>query len=193
MPHNITHFTEVVTPPASEPITLAEAKAHLRVDTSDDDALINALVVAARECAEQWLRRALLTTTFRLNADSFPIGGITITLDNSPVQSVTSIKYDTETTDDVVFDPSNFNTDLVTEPSRIVLVDGGTWPETKIAPNVVRVEYVSGYASASVIPQPIIQGMLLMIGDWYEFREDSVQIMPKASERLMGAYRVFEF
>jgi len=62
----------IVTPPAEEPVTLTEAKNHLRVDLSDDDSLISALIVAAREHAEAITRRAFITQTLKLSLDAFP-------------------------------------------------------------------------------------------------------------------------
>lgn len=62
----------VVTPPAAEPITLDEAKLHLRVTGTDDDAYITGLITAARQYEEKVQNRAFITTTFRMQLDSFP-------------------------------------------------------------------------------------------------------------------------
>ena len=62
----------LVTAPASEPVSLTEAKAHLRLDSADDDSLITALIRSARETAEAHMRRALVSQTWRLSLDRFP-------------------------------------------------------------------------------------------------------------------------
>ena len=62
----------LVTAPASEPVSLAEAKAHLRIEAADDDSLIGALITAARQSAEAHMRRALMSQTWRLSLDRFP-------------------------------------------------------------------------------------------------------------------------
>mgnify|MGYP000365478232 CR=1 FL=1 len=75
--------------PAVEPISLAEAKAHLRVDTSADDSLITSLIVAARKYFEERTRRSLITQSWKLTLDDFPTE---FTLTRPPIQSVTSVK-----------------------------------------------------------------------------------------------------
>src|SRR4051794_386751 len=66
------YHLKVTTQPTVEVLTLAEAKAHLRVDITDDDDLITELIVAARESCERWVSRSFLTTTWRLTLDHFP-------------------------------------------------------------------------------------------------------------------------
>src|SRR3974377_2319928 len=66
---------DLITPPAVEPVTLAEAKQHARVEYPDDDALITGMIVAARRMAETRLRSALITQTWNLYLDSFPSAG----------------------------------------------------------------------------------------------------------------------
>src|SRR5690348_16556758 len=80
----------LIADPATEPVSLAEAKAHLRVTASDEDALISALIIAAREAAEHELGRALITQTWEKTLDLFPDA---IELTNPPVQSVASVQY----------------------------------------------------------------------------------------------------
>jgi len=63
---------KLVTPPAVEPVTLDEAKAHLRLDSNEDDTYVSALIAAARERVELFLRRALITQTFEFTLDGFP-------------------------------------------------------------------------------------------------------------------------
>lgn len=81
---------KLITPPSEEPLTLTEVKLHLRVENTDDNALITALIVAAREQAESITARALCTQTWELVLDAFPEACV---LRHSPVQSVTSVDY----------------------------------------------------------------------------------------------------
>ena len=84
----------IKTPPASEPVSLAEAKSFLRITDGDDDALISSLVTAIRQKAEFWTRRSFITQTWTLWLDSVP-KGFNITVPLSPLQSITHIKsYD---------------------------------------------------------------------------------------------------
>jgi uncharacterized phiE125 gp8 family phage protein len=82
---------KLVTPPEVEPITLEEAKSHLRIDTDAEDVYVSALITAARERVELFLRRALATQTFEYTLDGFPSGVIDIP--RPPLQSAGDIKY----------------------------------------------------------------------------------------------------
>ncbi len=78
-------------PPASEPVSLAEAKTYLRITDSDDDALINSMVTAIRQKAETWTRRLFITQTWTLWLDWAPEGAM-LPIPLSPLQSVVDIK-----------------------------------------------------------------------------------------------------
>src|SRR5262245_27210237 len=82
----------LITPPASEPISLTLAKSHLRVDHTDDDTLITAQIAGARFFAEKFTARAFITQTWELVIDQFPTNEIKIPL--PPLQTVNHIKYD---------------------------------------------------------------------------------------------------
>ncbi len=164
--------TQVVIQPATEPVSLAEAKAHLRVTSSDEDALISALIVAAREAAEHETGRSLITQTREKTLDVFPEA---IRLDYPPVQSITSIKFLDENGDEQTLSASSYKLDNASDscPAWIKIATGRAWPSTYPEINAVRVRYVAGWASAAEVPQSIKQWMLLNIGHWYENREAS--------------------
>ena len=79
---------KLVTAPAAEPVTLVEAKTHLRLDTSSDDTYVSALITAARERVELFLRRALITQVFEFAVDDFPAYDRAIDLPRPPLRSV---------------------------------------------------------------------------------------------------------
>lgn len=158
---------KVITPPAEEPITLAEAKLHLRVDHADEDALIEALIAVAREKAEHLTGRALVTQTLEWISDVFPD---CIRLWKTPLQSVTSIKYLDAAGNHQTLSESAYWVDSDGAPARIVAVDGQSWPETSTQPNAVRVRYVAGYGAAADVPESIKQWMKLTIGVLYDRR-----------------------
>src|SRR5690242_14642324 len=83
----------VVTAPAAEPVTLAEAKDHLRVDDTNSDSRITSRIKAARTAAENFMQRALVQRTYRLTLEGFPANGCALELPFSPAVSVDSIKY----------------------------------------------------------------------------------------------------
>lgn len=148
--------------PTSGAVTLQEAKFHLRVEISDDDEIINNLIIVATSMAEHELGRALVTQSIKLEMNSFPRKAIE--LDMPPVQSVTSIKYLNE--NEVLQTLSSSSYELVKDFLR-PYVKSDQWPTgTK-----VEVIYQAGFGSTVVIPPEIKQWILVHIGSMYENRE----------------------
>lgn len=170
---------KLINGPASEPVTLTEAKAHLRVDGTDDDTYITALIVAAREGAENMTRRALMTQTWELTLDAFPDA---FELIRVPVQSVTSITYDDPDGISTVLSSSLYSLDNADDAGLAYVVPAynTTWPSTQDSINAVKLRYVSGYANAASVPQQIKSWMLLRVGLLYEHRESVIAGVPIA-------------
>jgi len=190
----------IVTPPAEEPVTLTEAKNHLRVDLSDDDSLISALIVAAREHAEAITRRAFITQTLKLSMDAFPANNGPIYVPMPPLQSVNSLKYfDTDGMEQTLTEGTDFLVDNESEPGRITPAPDTGWPATQNRPNAVSVEFVAGFGDASKVPQGIKQAILLMVGHWYENREavtmqgNNAGELPMAVDSLLMMHRIWRF
>ena len=181
--------------PASEPVDLATAKLHCRVDGSDEDALITALIVAAREKAEHETGRALVTQTWELVKDDFLSA---CTLRKAPIQSVTSVKYlDANTGAEQTLDPAEYLLDKDNEPGKVVPAYGKTFPATYGVPNAVRIRYVAGYGNAAAVPQAIKQWMLLAVGTMYAQRETAIagqiaSIPDRFWSGLLDPYRLYE-
>jgi len=192
MPHKVT------TGPASEPISTAEAKLHLRVDTSADDTLIAALIVAAREAVEQHTNTKLFTQTVQQVFDCFPYASRTnprmeLQIVYGPIQSITSVEYVDEDGNTQTWDSANYRTDLISTPARIEPAYGVAWPSTRDVVNAITVTYVAGYSDTANIPQAMKQAMLLTIGHWYENRTDTVRKLPTQAEWLLNPYRIILF
>jgi uncharacterized phiE125 gp8 family phage protein len=166
---------KLATAPASEPVTLAEAKAHLRVDISDDDTLIDGLIASARRYFEEAARRALITQTWRLSLDGWPSGD-EIELPRPPLQSVTSVIYKDQDGNATTWAAANYIVDTDSEPGRIVLAYGQSWPTGVLYPaNPIQITYKAGYGDAgSSVPTQMKQAILLLIGHYYENREDTI-------------------
>ena len=186
---------QIVTPPASEPLTLAEVKEFLRVDHSDDDATLAIFITAARQLCESYTRLALMPTTFEEYFDDFPQYTGTfkdeIRLSRSPVSAVTYVKYIDGNETTITANAADYKIDTISRPARISPDNG--WFGTYETINAVFVRYVAGFADAASVPAPLKHGMMLVIGDMYENRTDSVKRLPTASEYLWNPYRVFEF
>lgn len=156
----------VTVAPAAEPLTTADAKAHVRVDHSDDDDLIDSLAAAARAHVEARSGTRLYTQTVSFKTDDWRDFVI---LPICPVQSISSISY-TDTAGDVITLPTTvYETRLeLLEPS-IVLKYGQTWPTIRPG-SLITVTAVVGYGVADTQPPEVMWAIRLLVGDWYDHR-----------------------
>ena len=182
--------------PATEPITLAEAKAHARVDVATDDSLITALIVAARNVAENELQRAIISQTWKLVDATFPDGSNALDLPFPTLQSVTSVKYwNTSGVQITLTAGTDYYVDTVGQPGQIVPVT--SWPATYARPDAVEVVYVAGWANAAAVPQSVKQWMLLMVATMYDSRHafgsarDAESVRLPFVDHLLDPYRVW--
>lgn len=157
---------KVITPPASEPITLAEAKANLRVVFDDEDADITRMIRAARQMAEERLNRALMPQTLAFAADGF-CGALKVP--RPPLRQLDSIKYiDSDGAEQTLV--GGYLVDDFQDPPTISASYGAPWPTARAQAGAVGVQYQAGYADAASVPEPIRQWMLLAINAFYEHR-----------------------
>jgi len=164
---------EIVTPPSEEPITVQEAKDHLRVDIIDDDALIALYITAAREWCEAFLRRAMITQTFDLTLDQWPCKN-QIQLPRPPLQSVTSVTYIDQDNVSYTFDSTDYYV-VTGSPGRLVLNNNASWPsETLRDVAGITIRFVAGYGLAASVPELFKSAIKLMVGDLYENRESTI-------------------
>lgn len=181
---------KLVSAPAAEPLSLNDAKAHLRVDGTDEDSYISALIQFAREFIEGETGRALITQTWAYFLDLWPetfgigwwdgvrLGPIAsgahriVVLPKPPLQSVTHIKtYDSDD-QPTTFSSTLYIVDVGSMPARISLRKGATWPVVGRAINGIEIEFVAGYGNgASDVVGPLRQAMQLLVAHWFENRE----------------------
>ena len=183
----------IKTAAATEPVTLTEAKLHLKVDCTDDDTYITTLIIVARKHAELFQNRSYITQTLELRMDGFP--QFLIELPRPPSISVTSIKYIDSAGDTQTLDASKYTTDFNSYVARIVPAFNETWPITRQVIDSVTIEYVAGYGAAAAVPETIKQAMLLLIGVWYENREpitdSTVMEIPYTVSALLNMEKVY--
>ena len=177
---------QLITPPAGEPVSLAEAKLHLRVDFDDDDSLIQVLISAARQAAETLTNRQLITARWRMVLDSFPgpslmgvpagqvftLLGHAVLLPKSPVASVVEIRYLDMAGVWQVMPAANYTVDCACEPARITPVFGQIWPIALPQIGAVSVIFDAGYGDASAVPEGIKTWIKLRLGSLYVHREE---------------------
>lgn len=178
------------TQPAIEPVTLAEAKLHLRVDGSDENALITSLITAARESCEYRIERTLISSGWTLTLNEFQD---VIRLAMPRVISVSSISYRDTNGNNQVMSAADY--ELANDPGYVVPASGVSWPSTYGGINDVTVVYTAGFgASASDVPAPIRQWILLAIGDMYANRErssDKPTVPHNFSDSMLDPYRMW--
>lgn len=191
----------LVTPPSVEPVSATEAKLHCKIDVSTDDTIFTRLIQAAREFAESFTHRPLITQTYDLKLDSFPCGDLWLPL--PPVSSVTSVTYvDTAGVSQTwTAGTTGYLTDLpagpMAGPARIYPAYGVLYPVTRDQPNAVTVRFVCGYGAAGTsVPYSILAAMLLLIGHWYRSREAVIVgtisgELQQGVESLLWPYKAF--
>lgn len=192
----------VAVEPAAEPVTLAEAKLHLRVDTGDtsQDAVINALITGARQWAEEHTRRSFVRRTYTLKLDNWlPC----IKLPRGKVSSVSSITYiDTGGTSQTL-GTDQYQVDSDSEPARIVPAYGVVYPTIKSGQiNGITITYLAGYAPddsasptdhAGNVPDAIKSALKLWVEAHYDRDPGSMDRLLMAVKALLIPYEIRDY
>lgn len=156
--------------PAVEPITLADAKAQLRVDGTSEDAFIASLIVTSRLQIEAALGMALITQAWRWTIDDWPAGEA-VELPLRPVQAVDALKVVRADGTSVTVPPSQYHVDGAANPARIVYAPAALPLPGAIAEGIV-VEMTAGFGPAPAdVPPPIRQALTMLTAHWFENRE----------------------
>jgi uncharacterized phiE125 gp8 family phage protein len=174
------------TAPAVEPVTLAEAKAHCRVDISTDDALIQGYITTAREWVEDYIDRALVTQQLVMKLDAFPAE---IELPRPPMiasgtATAVTITYVTgDAGGTATLAASEYRVDRDSTPGVVRNLYAGSWPSHLLDQNSVTVSWWAGYGDAASVPQRVKSAILMCVHELYEKRGDGH--MPDAAKRLL--------
>lgn len=203
----------LVTAPTQEPVSLADAKAHLRVDHCDEDALIATQIASARQMVENYTGRRLISQTWELFLDAIPFqrdsqwwdgtrqGHISsvlgaprfIDLKLAPVSAITSFQsYDVGNAVDT-FSSSNYFLDSSSAPSRLVLNDSATWPVNLRAVNAIRILFVAGYGTTGrAVPPQLIQAVKCVLATLYVNRGecDDATALNATARGLLDPYKI---
>ncbi len=188
---------QLVRDAAVEPLSIGDAKLHLRVDIPDDDVLIGALIAAARRFAENLTQRALICQAWRLVIDSFPgptlIGvpwGKTFTLpqhaivlEKSAARSVTAIRYLDMQGGWQTLPSAAYTVDYTSEPCRITPVFGQIWPIPLPQIGAVEVTFTAGYA----VPVTFSGNTMTVPADWQPYSVGDVVQLSNVGGMLPAA------
>jgi hypothetical protein len=205
----------LITPPTAEPLTLDEAKAHLRIYSTDEDHTVARCLKAARQRTESLTGRQLMPATWMLTMDAWPNSGTSPTADlsepdsiaswvgrrdgirlrRSPVTAVTSVQYLSSSTGALTtLNSSAYELVPRVEPGLLIPAYGSTWPSARAQPGAVRITFTAGYTSVSLIPEELRHYILLVLTDLYEHREPTlvgtIQSRLAFADRLLDEWTV---
>lgn len=199
----------LITPPAAEPVALADVKAELRLEIPDEDSLLARMVTAARLHVETVTRRVLVTQSWRIFLDVWPPltryaepdvrvlrrprrPAVAVELPIVPIRAVQAVTvYDAEGNASLV-DPSQYVLDRVRVPA-LFLASAGL-ASRSIAPNGIEIDVLAGYGDPPDVPAPIREAIIRLAALWFEHRLDDslagLAPMPPVVQALIEPYRV---
>lgn len=184
--------------PTAEPVTAAQLRDHLRFDSTEEDAMLNRLIAAARRRIEAWEWRAHITQTWQLVLDRFPplrcSQDWTIYVPRPPLQSVSSITYLDNQGDQQTLSSSLYRVDTSSRVGRITPAYGESsppsgWPATRPVTGAVTVTFVAGYGDAATdVPEDTRQAILILAGQMWAQRlgEDGPNMIPPVIDDLLN-------
>jgi len=194
------YWLKEITAPTTEPISLATARLHLRLDTSGsppshpDDSLVTSLITAVRQNAEDYTGLKIASGTYEMRADSFK--DFESNLQTWPVTSITSVSYVDLNDETKTLTSSDYVLDTYTRPARLKpSLTKITFPAAK----EVTIRFISGFTDGQSpnpypMPKPLESAMLLMLGHLYDNREavslDQSYERPLGATYLMNPYRI---
>jgi len=195
----------LITSATSEPVTLAEVKAHLNITTTLDDTLLNSYITVARLQVENYTKRQLLPATWKRIFRGFPSSTGHIELPRAPLSTVSSnvvITYINSTVagaSSTTLSATAYHVDYESTPGKVYPTYNNEWPTDDLeVSHSVTIQYVSGYSSADKVPDPIKHWIKMRVGEMYEEREPVtvdriVNVDRRAFNGLLDAYSIEDF
>lgn len=177
--------------PSAEPVTLAEVKAHLRLDHASEDDLLSGLIRAARDDLERATGMALLDQAWRLVLDQWPRNGCAAVMPH-PIREILSVTVYGAEGEASLVDPANYQVDTLSRPARIRFTEA---PKPLRAMNGVEIDFTAGFGEAGTdVPDLLRRAILVLVAHWYEFRtdfgpSDQPVSYPAGYDRMIAGYR----
>ena len=183
---------QVITPASIYPVSLTEAKSHLKVDTTADDAYITSIIKAATQLSEEYTNRFFINTVIDQTCSDF---AQLQTLFKSKVSAVAHVKYYDSDNSLQTLSATVYDAQLNYEPSQIQLAENQSFPRITSRNDAVVARYTVGYGTASDVPEIIKQAILLTIGNFYQNRNSVVvgriaTELPMNVKWLLDTYKV---
>jgi uncharacterized phiE125 gp8 family phage protein len=182
----------VITPPGAEALTLADVKAHLRIDQDDEDDLLESLIIVAREHLERVSGLALVSRAMRLYLDGWPQAGV-IEIARGPVQAVSEVRIYDDAGVETSVDLAGHMLDGTARPARLWLRNR---PSPSQAMNGIEIDFSAGFGEAGAdVPDTLKRAMLTHIAVMYEFRgvvpvEAQPAAVPDGYDRLVAPFAI---
>lgn len=190
---------ELITPPATEPVDVTLFVEHSRLDdVTAETATVDAYIAAARQWAEGFLGKQLITATYELYLDNFPPAARPIEIPRPPLQSIESIIYTDEDGNPQTLAANLYDVDDKGDnPGRVQPIEDETWPDTARVFNAVTIQFIAGYGlTGTDVPDVFNQAILMHAAHFYEHRESAsddktIRKIPFAIESLLMPRRIW--
>lgn len=180
-------YSKVITPNALDPVWLSEAKAHLKIDGTDEDDLITKKIMTATAMCERYAGLSFMTQTRRVALDRF-CGDIV--LPYGPVQSITDFIYIDENDAEQDVDPATYTLDTHSGISVVRVLE--SWPATNKVLNNIQLDYVAGFDLAADVYPEAKEAILRLTTRLYEDRGDENQpLMTEEITDLLDMIKVY--
>lgn len=182
----------IVNRPTFYPLTVDEAKARLRITSSDEDEVILRMIAGATQWCERILGWRLCEQTWKIELDDFPTK---IRIPYPPLQSITHIKYYDENNIQQTLSSSEYYVDSSSYPGRIEYVT--SWPSYYDKPNTIEIQFVCGFENQEDIPDDIIDALYLRLADLDQVRQNtlvgvaSVSQNSETSRVILNQHKLF--
>lgn len=181
--------TTILTPPTVEPLSLADIKAQLKIDTADEDDLLTSLITTARQHLEAETGLCLMTQTLRLYLDDWPASEV-IHLPKTPVQTIDAVTVYDENGHAVQASLQDHLLDGQARPARLWLRN----PPLPGRPiNGIEIDFTAGFGTATEVPDTLRRAMSLHVATMYAYRgvvapTDQPAALPLGYERLIAPF-----
>ena len=178
------------TPNTTLVISLAEAKEQLRLesDFTNEDALITSYIKAATLHAQHYTNRFFIDTEVKAYLDAFPSSAIKLYKGN--VTLISAIKYKDSNHIEQTWSSSNYYTDLISMPGRILPKEDAEYPSDDGSINNVELTYKVGWSDAASVPEDIKIALKLIVSKMYAERENSIYRLPTLAEHFLNPFRL---